>query len=160
MVVVGFLPRPMTSLALGSWLGFQYQTRFLSCVLGLKSSQRAVGDHRTGSLYTCRVVMPCWWLSWFMGIIVKEDNWLCPSFGRLHDAFWYHEKLIFIEGSFRSIPAQGPLSPISAVHGVFNNRFSTHLWVKYPNTVQLLTMINYHVNFQFLIYSWWFFLLI
>lgn len=88
-----------------------------------------------------------------IGIIVGKVCWLSHSFGNLHGTFWYHEKLIFIEGSFRSIPAQGPLSPISAVHGVFNNRFSTHLWVKYPNTVQLLTMINYHVNFQFLIYS-------
>lgn len=47
------------------------------------------------------LTLPVWSLMWF---IPEWDNWLPPSFGNLHDIFWYHELQFSIHGS------QGPFS--------------------------------------------------
>ena len=38
-------------------------------------------------------------------------------------------KLVLMERAFRSVLAQGPLGPVSEVHGVFDSKALTfHLW--------------------------------
>lgn len=86
MIVVDFSPSSMTKLALGGSLCFQQKEWFP--LLGLQSSQRAVGYH----CYTCcycplMVIMISWSLLWLMSIIAEQECWLLPSFRSLHGTF-------------------------------------------------------------------------
>lgn len=72
VMVVDSLPGFMTSVALGSCLGPQYQAQFFSCWAGLKSFYRAVGYvHDMNPCCTLRVILPYWTLLEFMA------HWPC-----------------------------------------------------------------------------------
>lgn len=40
----------------------------------------------------------------------------------MHGAFRYHEKLILLKETFRSVPAQWSLDPVSEAYGVFSTK--------------------------------------
>lgn len=85
-------PRPITALALGSWLGFQYLEWFLSCGASLEPNQNCWLLPKYSCHYCTLRVVPFWSLLWVIGVIAAKDCWLLSSLGRLN----MHHILIFM----------------------------------------------------------------
>ena len=106
MFFVGSPPRSMTSLALGSWLGFLLSGRSYvqleNCLILLR--------------YVCHcdtttVIMHC--------CGHRHHSWQ----GRTVGCFPPLEACMALsDNSFRAVPAQNPLGPVSEAHVAFSNR--------------------------------------
>lgn len=83
--------RYMISLALDSWLGFQYHNDIP--LLGMPYNQLAALGHLQDISATTAPsgISPCWLLLWLMGITVGKTDSLPLS--RLHSTFSYWEGL-------------------------------------------------------------------
>lgn len=98
----------MTSAALGSGLGFQYQVWFSSCWGGLTSSRKLLVSTKVCvSLCTPLVSTPCWSL-WYRGFRVRDkafpDQIQLKSSGSCVQRVWFSAKGLTSKGQMGNFP--------------------------------------------------------
>lgn len=126
VVVIGS-PVSMTSLALSTWLSFQYQAWLPPVEQVLSSSYTTLGvwchaDHCCGSQ--------------------------APQLGRsigftLAQCLLVQRKLNLIEGTFKLVPSQKPLCLVSEVHGGLKSSTSGRQPEETPRTVKFWESLGY-----------------
>lgn len=89
-MVVGSSPRSMTSLALGSWIDFQYQARFSQEQLGLQFNYIATDYCQDMHASITPSIVQCWSLLRFATVKVLYDYWMLPS--SFDGDFWYYKR--------------------------------------------------------------------
>lgn len=87
--LIKWLSSKLSLLTLGCWLVFSIRYKFP--LLSESSSQLESYWLPQRYMYhycTFRVVLSCWLLWWFIGIVAGQNYWFLPCVGILHGVFW------------------------------------------------------------------------